>query len=86
MACACGLADLCECDVIRALTSQPGAFIPQGMKPIQRGECREYVHRATVTPMHPRMPPARTVARDAQLRAAIVDLAEYRSRRAAGAR
>lgn len=55
-------ARLCECDVIRALTSAPGEFVPAGLKPI---ECSV----------------PRTV-RDAQLRGALVDLAEYREGRA----
>lgn len=54
--------ELCECDVIRALTSAPGEFVPAGLKPIERNITRSQ--------------------RDAQLRGALVDLAEYREGRA----
>jgi hypothetical protein len=79
--CDCGQpSHLCECDVVRALTSAPGTFIPSGLRPIQRGTpgpAEPYAPKA----QHPLQLKARSPSRDKRLRAAIVDLAEFRERR-----
>ena len=58
--------ELCECDVIRALTSAPGTFKPEGLMTDRERDAMRAATRAR---------------RDRELRGALVDLVEHRERR-----